>query len=155
MRRISLPLAMGALLALGGLVLVEALRPAAPLTPAAQATELAAELRCPDCQALSVAESDTASAVAIRRQIADLLAAGQTPEQVRRHFVDRYGSWILLTPTTPLVWWIPAAAVLAGTALLGLWLRRGRGQKGQPPDVSGPSEAANRRVRDEVEELDA
>ena len=155
MRRFGLPLAMAALLALGGLVLVEALRPAAPPTSAQQAAQLAAELRCPDCQALSVAESNTAAAAAFRSQIADLLATGHTPEQVRRHFVDRYGSWILLTPATPLVWLIPAAAILGGTLLFALWLRRGRGQAGRLSDASRPSDAARRRISDEIEELDA
>ena len=154
MRRFGLPLAMAALLALGGLVLVEALRPAAPPTSEEQAAHLAAELRCPDCQALSVAESNTAAAAAFRAQIADLLAAGRTPEQVRRHFVDRYGSWILLTPATPLVWWIPAAAILAGVALFALWLRRPGGERAQP-DVGAPGDAAHQRIRDEVEQLDA
>ncbi|MGZ6255400.1 MAG: hypothetical protein ACXWMB_00100, partial [Candidatus Limnocylindria bacterium] len=60
MRRLILPIAVAALLALGGLVVVEALRPAAGPTQAEQALALARELRCPDCQALSVAESQTA-----------------------------------------------------------------------------------------------
>ena len=46
-------------------LLVEALAPPAPLTRAEQAVQIAGELRCPDCQALSVAESQTAAAAAI------------------------------------------------------------------------------------------
>ena len=76
MKGLALPLALAALLALGGLVLIEAVRPSAPLTPAEQAHQIAGELRCPDCQALSVAESQTAAAAAIRQQIVDLVAAG-------------------------------------------------------------------------------
>ena len=154
MRRLALPLAVAALLALGGLVALEALRPTAPLSAAEQALQIAAELRCPDCQSLSVAESQTAAAAAIRQQIGELLAAGETPEQVRRHFVERYGDWILLSPPTPLVWLLPATALLAGLGLLAWWLRRGRDVV--PP--AAPAEADDplrRRVREEVEQVDA
>lgn len=154
MRRLALPLALAALLALTALVVLEVLRPAAPLTAAEQAHQIAGELRCPDCQSLSVAESQTAAAAAIRGQIVELLAAGQTPEQVRRHFVARYGEWILLSPTSPWAWWLPPAAILVGTGLLAWWL--GRGRSGTPPLSAAPPSGGSRdRIRDEVEQLDA
>ena len=153
MRRLALPVAMAALLALGALAVVEALGPTAPLTPAEQAAQIAGELRCPDCQALSVAESQTAAAAAIRREIVALLDAGRTPAQVRQHFVDRYGEWILQAPRSPLVWLLPAAAVLLGIGVLGWWLRRGRTV---PPPATPPAgDAIRDRIRDEVERLDA
>lgn len=154
MSRLALPMAIAALLALGALVLVEAIRPAAPLTAAEQAQQIAAELRCPDCQALSVAESQTAAAAAIRRQIVDQLAAGRTPAQVRSYFVGRYGEWILLSPVSPVAWWLPPAALLVGIALLAWWLLRGRAT-GRPVDPAPPDEAVRGRIRDEVEKLDA
>ena len=153
MRRLALPIAMAALLALAALVLVDLLAPAAPLTRAEQAAQIAAELRCPDCQALSVAESQTAAAAAIRRQIVALLEAGQTPEQVRQHFVARYGEWILLAPRSALVWLLPALVVLLGTALLAWWLRRGRTTVAPPALPAG--DPIRDRIRDEVERLDA
>lgn len=154
MRRWALPVALAALLALGGLGAVQLLRPAEPLTAAQQARQLASELRCPDCQALSVAESHSAAANAIRSEIAELLAAGQTPDQVRRHFVDRYGEWILLSPTAAIAWWMPVAALLAGLLALAGWLLRGR----RAPDVTTvpmADESLRSRVREELEELDA
>lgn len=153
MRGLALPLALAALLALGGLVLIEAIRPAAPLTPAEQARQIAGDLRCPDCQALSVAESQTAAAAAIRQQIAELVAAGRTPAQIRQHFVERYGEWILLSPTSPFAWWLPPAALLAGICLLAWWLRRGRAA--EPRDPAPPSTATRVLIQDEVERLDA
>ncbi|MDP9250250.1 MAG: cytochrome c-type biogenesis protein CcmH, partial [Chloroflexota bacterium] len=89
----ALPLAAAALLALAGLLAVEALRPSTAPTRAEEARQIASELRCPDCQALSVAESRTESAAAIRAEIEQLLAAGASPDAVRRHFVERYGAW--------------------------------------------------------------
>lgn len=153
MRRLVLPIAMAALLALGALVLVDALGPAPALTRAEQAAQIAADLRCPDCQSLSVAESPTAAAAAIRRQIAELLAAGRSPDQVRQHFVERYGEWILLSPRSPLIWLLPVFALLFGIGLFAWWLRRGR--SGAVPVTRPPDNGVRDRIRDEVEQLDA
>jgi cytochrome c-type biogenesis protein CcmH len=153
MRRLLLPVAVAALLALGGLVVIELLRPAVEPTRAEQARLIAAELRCPDCQALSVAESETASAANIRREIAEQLAAGRTPEQVRAFFVARYGDWILLAPTSPFAWWIPVAAVAAGIGLFAWWWRGGRTDP--PPTAEAPAPGVREQIREEVERLDA
>ncbi len=142
------PLAIAAVLAMVGLIAaLAAPRPADPVGA------LAAELRCPDCQALSVAESRTAASVAIRREIAAQLAAGRTDDEVRRHFVDRYGEWILLRPASPLAWLLPIVAVVAAGAGLAWWLRRRDGTT-LPP--SPPlDEATRRRLDEETEALDA
>jgi cytochrome c-type biogenesis protein CcmH len=157
-RRWWLPLAAAALLALGGLVLVEVLRPTTAPTRAEQARLIAAELRCPDCQALSVAESHTHAADAIRAEIAEQLAAGRSVDEVRQHFVDRYGQWILLQPADPLIWLLPVVVVLSGVAVFAWWIRGRRGQahgEGIDPDRPlPPDEAARRAVRDELEALD-
>lgn len=153
MRRLALPIAMAALLALAALVLVDALGPAASLTQDEQAAQIAGELRCPDCQSLSVAESQTAAAAAIRREITSLLESGQSPEQVRQHFVDRYGEWILVEPRSALVWLLPAVAVLLGTGLLAWWLARGRSVL--TPTIEPASDRIRDRIREEVEKLDA
>jgi cytochrome c-type biogenesis protein CcmH len=155
MRGVALPLALAALLALAGLVAVDALRPSPSPSRAEEARQIASELRCPDCQALSVAESRTASAAAIRAEIDDLLAAGASPDKVRSHFVDRYGSWILLAPSTPLVWWLPALGLLAGGAALVAWLMRGRSLPPAPIAGALPDERLRARVREEEAELDA
>ncbi len=144
--------AAGCLLALAALMAVTLLRPAAEPSTAERAESLAAELRCPDCQGLSVADSPTASAREIRRQIDELLAGGATDDEVRAHFVARYGEWIRLAPSSPLVWALPFVAVVIGVALLALRLR------GRPPAVSTatPVDAdQRRRLHEEVESLDA
>lgn len=149
MRRWIGPLALAAVLALVGLVI---------LLPAPRAvdpvTALAGELRCPDCQALSVAESRTAASTAIRREIATQLAAGRSVDQVRQHFVDRYGAWILLRPASPLAWLVPLAAVLGAAALLGAWLVARRRPPPQPARAA-LDPATRQRLADETEALDA
>ncbi len=152
MRRWALPVAVAALIALGGLVLVEALRPVATPTRAEEARLIAAELRCPDCQALSVAESQTAAAAAIRGQIADQLAAGKTRAQIRAYFVARYGDWILLAPSSALAWWVPPLALLLGIGIFAWWLGRGRSMPATPTALDG---GARQQIREEVEQLDA
>jgi len=154
-RRWALPLAIAALLALGGLAAVQLLRPAQPPTTDEEARQLAAEMRCPDCQSLSVADSHTAAANAIRSEIAELLAAGQTPAQVRQHFVDRYGEWILLSPTAPIAWWLPVGVLLLGGLALAGWLLRGRRTAAVAPNGLPADDPLRRRVREELEELDA
>ncbi|HEX6474135.1 MAG TPA: cytochrome c-type biogenesis protein CcmH [Candidatus Limnocylindria bacterium] len=159
MRRWLLPLAAAGLIALGIGALVAVLQPAPTLTRDQQAARLAGELRCPDCQALSVAESHTAAADAIRAEIGEQLAAGRSVDEVRQHFVDRYGQWILLQPADPLVWLLPVAVLASGVALFAWWLlaqRRG----GPPPESSEPvanappDDEARQTVRDELEALD-
>ena len=155
MRRLLVPVAGLGLLALAVLVAVQLLIPAEPSTAAERASLLASELRCPDCQALSVAESRTDAAAAIREEIAVQLAAGRTVGEVRDHFVARYGQWILLQPADPLVWLLPAAALVAGIAAFGWWLRGGRRPgSGAADSIAPPDDAERRRVRDEVEALD-
>jgi cytochrome c-type biogenesis protein CcmH len=154
MRSLLMPVALAALLAVAAVAALGVLRPGSQPTIAEQARQLAAELRCPDCQALSVAESRTASAAAIRAEIDEQLAAGRTPAQARQHFVDRYGQWILLTPTGPLPWLLPVAVLAAGVALLAWWLAAGRRGTRDGGHESPLSDAERRRLDDELEQLD-
>lgn len=101
-------------------------------SPSARGDRIAAGLRCPVCQGLSVKDSDSPTARDIRDDIRRRLDAGESAPEIRQAYVDRYGEWILLRPGTSgfdaVVWAIPAAALAAGTvALAGLfwrWRRR-------------------------------
>jgi cytochrome c-type biogenesis protein CcmH len=97
---------------------------------------LAGRLRCPDCQSISVAESDSQTARAIRDEIGRMVAAGRSDQQVLDHFVARYGPWVLLDPPprgiTLLVWLLPAAGLVAGVGLLAAYRRR-TSLRGAPP----------------------
>lgn len=152
MRRQLPAIAIGALLALAALAVVVAVRPGPVPSAADRAETLARELRCPDCQGLSVADSPTSSAQEIRRQIDELIAGGASDEAVRDHYVARYGNWILLAPSSPLPWLVPLAVVVAGAVGLVVWLAGRRRQTASPPALT-PEE--RRSLHEEVEALDA
>jgi cytochrome c-type biogenesis protein CcmH len=147
------PAALGALLAVVALVAVSWLVPGASPTDAERADALSAQLRCPDCQGLSVADSPTAAAREIRRQVDELIADGATDAEVREHFVARYGEWILLAPSSPAFWLIPLAVVVLGVAGLAAWLIVGRRSPATSPRA--PTEEERLRVREEAEAMDA
>ena len=145
----------GAVAAVALLAAVTLLGSAHAPTRAEVADALARELRCPDCQGLSVADSPTSSAREIRRQIDELLAGGATADEVRDHFVARYGEWILLAPSSPVYWALPFAAVLAGVGVLTLLLVRRPARSPAAEAQPGPNEAERRALHDEAEALDA
>ena len=146
--------AVGLAVAAASLVAFVAMSGGATPTPTERSAALATQLRCPDCQGLSVADSPTASAVEIRRQIDRLIAGGASDADVRRHFTDRYGEWILLAPSAPFAWVLPFVILIGGAGLLLAWLRPpSRSSDPSPASPVDPTE--RRRLRDEVEALDA
>jgi cytochrome c-type biogenesis protein CcmH len=153
MRRWLPVVALGLVIAVAGIV-VTLVTAGAPPTDGERAATLAAELRCPDCQGLSVADSPTASAREIRRQIDELVAGGATDDEVRAHFVARYGEWIRLAPSSAALWLTPFAVVLAGVVLLGAWLVRRRPRATAAVGAT-VTEAQRRAVHEEAEALDA
>jgi cytochrome c-type biogenesis protein CcmH len=96
-----------------------------------RAASLESRIRCPQCEDISVAQSQASSAIQARRQITSMLAAGSTDAQIEQSFVDRYGPSILLSPPatglSALVWILPSVgAVLAIGAIGVLFWRRQR-----------------------------
>ncbi len=91
---------------------------------------VAADIRCPKCQALSIADSGASSAQAMRAEARSLLASGYTRDQVVRYFEQRYGEFVLLEPRARglnlIVWTAPAAIVLVGGLLVARRLRQRR-----------------------------
>ncbi len=123
----------------------------------AQVTAVASRLRCVVCQNLSVADSPSEMARQMRDLIRERLAAGETPDQITGYFVQRYGEWVLLSPPARglnlVLWLAPAAAVLAGLAVVAGLTRRRRAaaDPGAPAAAIGPAERA--RVAAELERL--
>ncbi|MGQ0558160.1 MAG: cytochrome c-type biogenesis protein [Sphingosinicella sp.] len=100
----------------------------APLANAAQEREARAlmdEIRCLVCQGQSIADSNAEMAGDMRSLIRQRIQAGQSPADVRRWLVSRYGNWVTYDPPlAPVTWPLWAAPLLLIGA--GLWLARGR-----------------------------
>lgn len=121
-----------------------------------QATlEVSRLLRCPVCQGLSVADSPTELALAMREEVRSLLAAGYTEEQIFNYFEQVYGEFVRLQPKPEgfnlLVWIAPVLALLAGAALVILRVRGAGKRRGDQPLDDEELEAYRERIRREVE----
>lgn len=130
-----------------GISLVLAARPTGgrDLSPAARAERIATQLRCPVCQGLSVADSPSPTARAIADDIGRRVKAGESDDEIRQAYVDRYGEWVLLRPRgsglSSIVWAAPVAAVAAAGGALAVSLARRRGTRGRPAVVSDADRA--------------
>lgn len=119
--------------------------------------EVARLMRCPVCQGLSVADSPTDSALAMREEVRSLLAAGYTEDQIFEYFEASYGEFIRLQPKPEgfnlLVWVVPVLALFAGAALIFLRLRAAGGSRArlEEPERDEELEAYRERIRREVE----
>lgn len=125
------------------LVGIEGVEPAGPPPPAdvveAMTVEIAEELRCPVCQGLSVADSQTETAVSMFDRIRELVRLGYSEEQIDAFFIGRYGEWVLLAPRATgfatLLWALPALMLLAIPLVL-FGLSRTRKSAPTPTDES-------------------
>jgi len=121
---------LGVLVVTIGTLILAAQPPGDGSTAEARAERIAAELRCPVCQGLSVADSDSPTARSIRGDIDRRIADGQSDTEVRQAYVDRYGEWILLRPRADgfalTVWVLPAAAVAGALVVIVAAFRRWR-----------------------------
>ena len=118
-----------------------------PLTDGERIDRIAAELRCPVCQGLSVRDSPSDTARSMRALVAERVAEGKTDDEIRDEFRRSYGDWILLSPPvlspSGLVWLVPLAAVV-----IGAWLAWGRARAPAPASARPPTDEELRRLRE-------
>lgn len=109
-------------------VVVLATRSGVDSSPRARADRLAHELACPVCTGESVAESNAPESRAMRDDIHDRIASGQSDREIRDAFVHTYGERILLTPDNGglgvIAWGLPLVVIIIGAAGIALALRR-------------------------------
>ena len=87
--------------------------------------KLSNELRCPTCQGLSVKDSDAGFSNSIKGKIRELIKKGKSDKEIMAYFVERYGEWILRTPSVSgfnmVLWVLPGLTII--TALLWMLYR--------------------------------
>lgn len=102
-----------------------------PQTVAQRAAVIEANVRCPACTDLSVTQSNSTTAIAVRHQIESMVASGSSVADIDQTLVSEYGQTILLTPPDsggiPLIWIIPLVLGIGTVAAVGvLFWRRSR-----------------------------
>jgi cytochrome c-type biogenesis protein CcmH len=94
----------------------------------ARTSAIAAQLRCPVCQGLSIQDSPSELSQQMRSLVKDQLKAGKSPEEINAYFVSKYGEWILLEPKPRgfnlLVYVLPVLLVAGGLGLIAVVVRR-------------------------------
>ena len=102
--------------------------PLADPSKEATAKALMGELRCLTCQNQSIADSNAGQAQAMRVEVRERIAAGDTPDEVRAFFVERYGDWVSFVPParedTALLWAAPLLFLVLGGLLVARRFKR-------------------------------
>jgi cytochrome c-type biogenesis protein CcmH len=111
----------------------------------AKAREIFRDVRCMVCQNESIDDSDADLAQDLRRLVREQVAAGRSEAQIKAYLTDRYGEFVLLTPSFSagnLALWIgPFLVLLVGGGLLFARLRN------RTPDTELSQEEADKLAR--------
>ena len=99
-------------------------------TEAQRVQAIAESVACPACSGQSVASSDAPAAANLRNDIERRVAAGESDDEIRAAYAERFGDEILLNPPRSgagaVVWVLPVVAVAAAGAGLVVAFRRWR-----------------------------
>ena len=100
------------------------------------------ELRCVQCQNAAIADSPVGLASDLRRQVREMIAAGQTDDEIKAFMTERYGDFVLydppLTARTYVLWAAPVVLVLLTVGLAARVIVR----RSRAPIDSDPEEPA-------------
>ena len=98
----------------------------------ARYNQLTLELRCMVCQNQNLADSDAPLAQDLRKEIYDMMTAGQSDDQIKTFLVERYGDFVLYRPAmkgNTLALWLTPLVLLGGGAGLVFFSVRNRNKK--------------------------
>jgi len=103
-----------------------------PQSDGERVSQLASTIRCPQCRGQSVSESNVTIAREIRADIRTRVAAGESDDEIRQVYIDRFGRSVVLTPDatgfTGLVWIVPVVAAGLALAAVSLAFQRWRAE---------------------------
>jgi len=125
--------------------------PAAAVTPRTSFVAIEQQVMCVTC-GIPLQEADSTAAQQEKAYIQDLVAAGDTANQIKTQLVSEYGDAVLALPPdrgfNVAFYLIPIAAVLAAIGIVALLLprwrrnrRAGAGAAGQPDALSAADNA--------------
>ena len=90
--------------------------------------KLTEEVRCLVCQNQTIGGSNAPLAADLRREIHELVAAGQNEQQIKTFLTDRYGDFVLYKPRyggpAALLWLAPGLLLILGGIVLWRVVRR-------------------------------
>lgn len=76
------------------------------------------EVRCLVCQNQTIADSSAPLAADLRREIREMVEAGESEAEIKTFLLDRYGDFVLyrprLMPSTLMLWFAPVLLLLIG-----------------------------------------
>lgn len=132
-------------LALLAVLALSLARPTFAQQPSAdEINEVAKKLSCPTCTGINVADCPTETCAQWRAKIGELLAEGESEQEILDYFAARYGDHVLQVPPKRgffvLVWVLPVVAIVAGLAWLA-YLMRGWSRQ-TPPVTAGYPQGA-------------
>lgn len=117
----------------------------------ARAREIFRDVRCLVCQNESIDDSEAELAHDLRQIVREQVKAGRNEAEIKRFLTDRYGEFVLLTPSFSAgnlaLWGVPFLVVLGGLALLVSRLRNRPAETELDP---GEAERLSRLVQDET-----
>ncbi len=95
------------------------------------------DLRCLVCQNQSIADSNASLASDLRREVREMMIAGQSDAQIRDFMTARYGDFVLyrppVSPRTWLLWSAPVLLLLGGLGIAAMVVvRRMRAARADP-----------------------
>jgi cytochrome c-type biogenesis protein CcmH len=148
-------------LALTSVALAQDGTPPTP-TPAARrevtaddVNRIAKQMYCPVCENEPLDACRTAACQQWRAQIGQMLAEGQTEQQVKDYFVARFGARVLAQPpaqgTSLLLYVLPIVGVIVGVLIVVWLLRRLRARGAEAPVAAATPKSSGDEYTDRVE----
>jgi cytochrome c-type biogenesis protein CcmH len=101
----------------------------------ARAQSLEREIRCVQCENEPIAQSTADIAADMRRLVRERVAAGDSDDEIRAYFRQRYGDFVLFRPPWDARTWAlwGAPLLLLGFGLVGIFAMRRRPGENDAP----------------------
>jgi cytochrome c-type biogenesis protein CcmH len=105
----------------------------------ARAQKLEQEIRCVVCENEPISQSTAEMALDMRKLVRERIATGESDDQIRHYFSERYGDFILLRPPVdPMTWllWGGPLLMLGLGLIMALRLRAPAGAAKPEPELA-------------------